>query len=126
MVELIRRVMCVSCFFASYLHVNTYAICSPADIVGGDVLKLRRMDATVVCLAPVISNMLPNFLQHIFYEITGTAGAFASSSAISRFGNNYSFFMTPGTTRLTSLVDVCPLLLDYSFLRHRRLPLACY
>jgi MFS family permease len=60
MVELIRRVI-------------------PADIVGGDVLKLRRMDATV----------------HIFYEISGTAGAFASSSAISRFGNNYSFFLTP-------------------------------
>ena len=42
--------------------------------------KLRRMDATV----------------HIFYEVAGTAGAFASSSAISRFGNNYSFFLTPG------------------------------
>jgi len=60
MVELIRRVI-------------------PADIVGGHVGKLRRMDATV----------------HIFYEVAGTAGAFASSSAISRFGNNYSFFMTP-------------------------------
>ncbi|KJA24867.1 hypothetical protein HYPSUDRAFT_85694 [Hypholoma sublateritium FD-334 SS-4] len=60
MVELIRRVI-------------------PADIVGGDVSKLRRMDATV----------------HIFYEVAGTAGAFASSSAISRFGNNYSFFLTP-------------------------------
>jgi len=60
MVELIRRVI-------------------PADIVGGHVGKLRRMDAVV----------------HVFYEIAGTAGAFASSSAISRFGNNYSFFMTP-------------------------------
>lgn len=60
MVELIRRVI-------------------PADIVGGNVSKLRRMDATV----------------HVFYEIAGTAGAFASSSAISRFGNNYSFFLTP-------------------------------
>ncbi|KAF9474513.1 MFS general substrate transporter [Pholiota conissans] len=60
MVELIRRVI-------------------PADIVGGNVSKLRRMDATV----------------HIFYEVAGTAGAFASSSAISRFGNNYSFFLTP-------------------------------
>jgi len=60
MVELIRRVI-------------------PCDIVGGNVGKLRRMDATV----------------HIFYEISGTAGAFASSSAISRFGNNYSFFLTP-------------------------------
>ncbi|KAF8651057.1 hypothetical protein AX16_004920 [Volvariella volvacea WC 439] len=51
----------------------------PADIVGGHPGKLRRMDATV----------------HVFYEIAGTAGAFASSSAISRFGNNYSFFLTP-------------------------------
>lgn len=60
MVELIRRVI-------------------PADIVGGDVNRLRRMDATV----------------HVFYEVAGTAGAFASSSAISRFGNNYSYFMSP-------------------------------
>ncbi|PPQ82284.1 hypothetical protein CVT25_008434 [Psilocybe cyanescens] len=60
MVELIRRVI-------------------PADIVGGDVSKLRRMDAVV----------------HIFYEVAGTSGAFSSSSAITRFGNNYSFFMTP-------------------------------
>lgn len=60
MVELIRRVI-------------------PADIVGGNVSKLRRMDATV----------------HVFYEIAGTSGAFASSSAISRWGNNYSFFLTP-------------------------------
>ncbi|EAU87946.2 hypothetical protein CC1G_01593 [Coprinopsis cinerea okayama7 len=52
---------------------------SPVDIVGGKAHKLRPMDATV----------------HIFYEIAGTGGAFASSSAISRFGNNYSFFMTP-------------------------------
>jgi hypothetical protein len=28
----------------------TYAMYSPADIVGGDVNKLRRMDATVVSL----------------------------------------------------------------------------
>ncbi|PPQ75553.1 hypothetical protein CVT24_013245 [Panaeolus cyanescens] len=60
MVELIRRVI-------------------PADIVGGHVGKLRRMDATV----------------HVFYEVAGTAGAFSSSSAISRFGNNYSFFLSP-------------------------------
>jgi hypothetical protein len=60
MVELIRRVI-------------------PADIVGGNVSKLIRMDAAV----------------HIFYEVAGTTGAFSSSSAISRFGNNYSFFLTP-------------------------------
>ncbi|TFK29198.1 hypothetical protein FA15DRAFT_430422 [Coprinopsis marcescibilis] len=51
----------------------------PADIVGGKVHKLRPMDATV----------------HIFYEIAGMSGAFASSSAIDRFGSNYSFFLTP-------------------------------
>ncbi|KAH8929947.1 MFS general substrate transporter [Atractiella rhizophila] len=51
----------------------------PCDIVGGNVGKLRRMDATV----------------HVWYEVAGTAGAFASSSAISRWGNNYSYFLTP-------------------------------
>ncbi|GAA5822424.1 hypothetical protein JCM11251_006334 [Rhodosporidiobolus azoricus] len=60
MVELIRRVI-------------------PADIVGGNVNKLRRMDATV----------------HVLYEVAGTSGAFASSAAISRFGNNYSFLFSP-------------------------------
>ncbi|TFK29211.1 hypothetical protein FA15DRAFT_700475 [Coprinopsis marcescibilis] len=60
MIELIRRII-------------------PADIVGGDALKLRSMDATV----------------HIFYEIAGMSGAFSSSSAINRFGSNYSFFLTP-------------------------------
>lgn len=33
----------------------------------------------------------------LIIEVAGTAGAFASSSAISRWGNNYSFFLTPGT-----------------------------
>ncbi|GAA5896808.1 hypothetical protein JCM8208_007096 [Rhodotorula glutinis] len=60
MVELIRRVI-------------------PADIVGGNVNKLRRMDALV----------------HVLYEVAGTSGAFASSAAISRFGNNYSFLFSP-------------------------------
>ncbi|TNY23531.1 hypothetical protein DMC30DRAFT_410634 [Rhodotorula diobovata] len=60
MVELLRRVI-------------------PADIVGGNVNKLRRMDAAV----------------HILYEVAGTSGAFASSAAISRFGNNYSFLFSP-------------------------------
>ncbi|KAK4050723.1 hypothetical protein OIO90_004945 [Microbotryomycetes sp. JL221] len=59
-VELIRRVI-------------------PADIVGGNVSKLRRMDAIV----------------HVLYEAAGTSGAFASEAAISRFGNNYSFMFTP-------------------------------
>lgn len=34
-------------------------------------------------------------IVHVFYEVAGTAGAFSSSAAISRFGNNYSFFMSP-------------------------------
>jgi MFS family permease len=61
MVELIRRVI-------------------PRDIVGGNVQKLRRMDALV----------------HIFYEIAGTAGAFVTALVlIPRFGNNFSFIITP-------------------------------
>ncbi len=61
MVELIRRVI-------------------PRDIVGGDVQKLRRMDALV----------------HIFYETSGTAAAFATGLVlIPKFGNNFSFIITP-------------------------------
>lgn len=61
MVELIRRVI-------------------PRDIVGGNVQKLRRMDALV----------------HIAYEISGTAGAFCTAlGLIPRFGNNFSFLITP-------------------------------
>ncbi|KAF2757587.1 hypothetical protein EJ05DRAFT_453393 [Pseudovirgaria hyperparasitica] len=61
MVELIRRVI-------------------PRDIVGGNVQKLRRMDATV----------------HIFYEVAGTAGAFATAlGLIPALGYNYSFLITP-------------------------------
>jgi len=61
MVELIRRVI-------------------PRDIVGGNVQKLRRMDALV----------------HIFYEVAGTAGAFCTALAlIPKFGNNMSFIITP-------------------------------
>ncbi|KAL9116747.1 MAG: hypothetical protein Q9187_006724 [Circinaria calcarea] len=61
MVELIRRVI-------------------PRDIVGGNVQKLRRMDAAV----------------HIFYEIAGTSAAFCTSLAlIPALGTNYSFIITP-------------------------------
>jgi MFS family permease len=61
MVELIRRVI-------------------PRDIVGGNVQKLRRIDATV----------------HIFYEIAGTAGAFMTALAlIPTFGNNMAFLISP-------------------------------
>ena len=61
MVELIRRVI-------------------PRDIVGGDVQKLRRMDAIV----------------HIFYEIAGTSASFCTALAlIPRLGNNMAFIITP-------------------------------
>jgi hypothetical protein len=32
---------------------------------------------------------------HVLYEVAGTSAAFASSAAITRFGNNYSYFMSP-------------------------------
>lgn len=61
MVELIRRVI-------------------PRDIVGGDIKKLKRMDAMV----------------HIFYEVAGTTGAFVTGLVlIPKFGNNFSFLITP-------------------------------
>lgn len=70
MVELIRRVI-------------------PRDIVGGDVQKLRRMDALV----------------HIFYEVAGTGGSFATGLAlIPRFGNNYAFIITPILFTFASVV----------------------
>jgi len=52
----------------------------PRDLVGGHVQKLRRMDSLV----------------HIFYEMSGTAGAFCTALAlIPYFGNNFSFLITP-------------------------------
>jgi MFS family permease len=61
MVELIRRVI-------------------PRDIVGGDVQKLRRMDAMV----------------HIFYEVAGTSGAFCTAlGLIPSLGNNFAFIISP-------------------------------
>ncbi|PWY67239.1 hypothetical protein BO94DRAFT_540455 [Aspergillus sclerotioniger CBS 115572] len=61
MVELIRRII-------------------PRDIVGGNLKRLRRLDALV----------------HIFYEMSGTAGAFCTALVlIPRLGNNYSFLVTP-------------------------------
>lgn len=52
----------------------------PRDIVGGNVEKLQRMDALV----------------HIFYEVSGTAGAFVTAlGLIPRLGNNYAFIITP-------------------------------
>ncbi|KAF9559686.1 hypothetical protein EC968_006510 [Mortierella alpina] len=60
MVELIRRVI-------------------PRDIVGGDVIKLKRMDAIV----------------HVFYEVAGTSGAFFSTFLVLRLGNAIAPAMTP-------------------------------
>jgi flagellar biosynthesis protein FliQ len=52
----------------------------PKDIVGGNVQKLRRLDSLV----------------HIFYEVSGTAGAFCTALVlIPSLGNNYSFVITP-------------------------------
>jgi hypothetical protein len=52
----------------------------PRDLVGGHVQKLRQMDSLV----------------HIFYETSGTAGAFCTALAlIPLFGNNFSFIVTP-------------------------------
>ena len=52
----------------------------PRDIVGDDPEKLQKMDAMV----------------HVFYEIAGVSGAFATGlGLIPRLGNNYSFIITP-------------------------------
>ena len=61
----------------------------PQDIVGDNVQKLRRMDAIV----------------HIFYEVSGTAGAFCTGLAlIPTLGNNMSFIITPICFALAALV----------------------
>ncbi|KFZ04212.1 hypothetical protein V502_10320 [Pseudogymnoascus sp. VKM F-4520 (FW-2644)] len=52
----------------------------PRDIVRSDVQKLRRLDATV----------------HIFYEVTGTAGAFTTALVlIPHLGNNMAIIVSP-------------------------------
>ncbi|KAH6843445.1 major facilitator superfamily domain-containing protein [Chaetomium sp. MPI-CAGE-AT-0009] len=52
----------------------------PRDIVGGNIQKLKKMDSLV----------------HIFYEISGTAGAFTTGLAIiPQLGNNMAFIITP-------------------------------
>ncbi|CAN8104464.1 unnamed protein product [Discula destructiva] len=52
----------------------------PRDIVGGNIQKLRKMDSLV----------------HIFYEITGTTGAFVTGLVlIPQLGNNRAFIITP-------------------------------
>lgn len=67
----------------------------PRDIVGGDVQKLRKMDSIV----------------HIFYETTGTAGAFITGLVlIPTLGNNMAFVITPACFALAALT--------WSFLSH--------
>ncbi|KAE8229774.1 hypothetical protein CF326_g5248 [Tilletia indica] len=68
MVELIRRVI-------------------PRDIVGGDVQRLRKMDAFV----------------HVMYEIAGTAGAFTSTALIGKLGYNYSSSLSPPLFAMAAL-----------------------
>ncbi|KAK9319143.1 hypothetical protein V1517DRAFT_66598 [Lipomyces orientalis] len=64
----------------------------PRDIVGGNVQKLRRMDSLV----------------HIFYETSGTAGAFCTALAlIPSLGNNFSFIITPIFFTLAAAVWFC-------------------
>jgi hypothetical protein len=94
------------------------------DIVGGHAIKLRRLDSGTVSfqvyfqsnLWGIVTPLFPsdiNFVHSIFSmvfentpftrlfflrsipELTGTVGALASSAAISRWGNNYSFLFTP-------------------------------
>ncbi|KAF9971567.1 hypothetical protein BGZ73_005486 [Actinomortierella ambigua] len=60
MVELIRRVI-------------------PRDIVGGDVIKLKRMDAIV----------------HVFYEVAGTSGAFFATFLVLNLGSALAPSITP-------------------------------
>ncbi|KAG8794707.1 hypothetical protein FRC16_010385 [Serendipita sp. 398] len=72
MVELIRRII-------------------PRDIVGGDVQKLRKMDAIV----------------HILYEVAGTGGALLSVKMIKIFGNNFSFLITPPLFVCAGLTWIC-------------------
>ncbi|OJD10488.1 hypothetical protein AJ78_08515 [Emergomyces pasteurianus Ep9510] len=80
MVELIRRVI-------------------PRDIVGGNVQKLRRLDALV----------------HIFYEISGTGGAFCTALVlIPKLGNNYSFIITPVFMTMAAGTWYCITDLDFT------------
>jgi MFS family permease len=61
----------------------------PRDIVGGNVEKLQKMDALV----------------HIFYEVSGTCGAFAAGiGLIPRLGTNYAFIITPIFFTASSLI----------------------
>ncbi|KAJ3296460.1 hypothetical protein HK104_001599 [Borealophlyctis nickersoniae] len=51
----------------------------PRDIVGGNVIKLKKMDALV----------------HIFYEVAGTAGAFFATFAALKLGKAFAPVVSP-------------------------------
>jgi hypothetical protein len=76
--DIIIVISCIS--GVTYGMVELIRRVIPRDIVGGDVEKLQRMDALV----------------HIFYEMSGTSGAFVVGIVlIPRLGNNYAFLITP-------------------------------
>ena len=76
--DLIIPIFCITGI--AYGMVELIRRIIPRDIVGGDAEKLQRMDSLV----------------HIFYEVSGTAGAFATAlGLIPRLGNNYAFIITP-------------------------------
>ncbi len=76
MVELIRRIV-------------------PVDIVGGDLVRLRKVNAIV----------------HILYEIAGMIGAFTSVPLVNKFGYNYSSFLSPACFVIACLAwsSICSL-----------------
>ncbi|KAK9242153.1 hypothetical protein V1506DRAFT_572333 [Lipomyces tetrasporus] len=70
----------------------------PRDIVGGNVQDLQSMDSLV----------------HIFYEVAGASSAFCTALALlPRFGNNYSFIITPICFTLASGIWFCVSNLDF-------------
>ncbi|CAF1128878.1 unnamed protein product [Rotaria sordida] len=61
----------------------------PVNIVGGNIIKLRKMNAIV----------------HIFYELSGVGGALITGLVlIPRLGNNYAFLITPILFTISGLI----------------------
>ncbi|KAK4153825.1 major facilitator superfamily domain-containing protein [Chaetomidium leptoderma] len=85
--------MPAECIYNTDAMIPVYCVCGvvygmvelirrviPRDIVGGHIQKLKRMDSLV----------------HIFYEMSGTAGAFTTGLVIiPQLGNNMAFIITP-------------------------------
>ncbi|TPX69047.1 hypothetical protein SpCBS45565_g02645 [Spizellomyces sp. 'palustris'] len=76
--------------FAGFSHGTVELIrrVIPRDIVGGDVVKLKRMDAIV----------------HIFYEVAGTSGAFFSAWVQLEMGKAYAPVVTPFLFALAAVI----------------------